>query len=90
MKPLFIALAIWNLITFFMMGIDKWKAKGDKRRISEKTLLLSGFFMGAVGVLAGMFTFHHKTRKWKFKILVPLSLLVNLAVIFGLFYLNMQ
>ena len=90
MKPLLIGLVVlaaWNLISFLMMGIDKRKAVKNRRRISEKTLLLSAFFMGAVGVGAGMLVFHHKTLKWKFRILVPLALAVNGAVVFGIGYL---
>ncbi|MGN0719211.1 MAG: DUF1294 domain-containing protein [Anaerovoracaceae bacterium] len=84
MKPLLWIAAlwlIWNLITFLQMGIDKRKAVKEKQRISEKTILLSAFLMGAVGSGAGMLVFHHKTKKWKFRILVPLALAVNLAVI---------
>ena len=93
MKHFLIVLAVlaaWNLITFFMMGIDKRKAKKGKRRISEKTLLLSAFCMGAVGSGMGMMVFHHKTLKWKFRILVPLAFLCNAAVIFGIIYLLRQ
>lgn len=84
MKPLLWIAAlwlIWNLFTFLQMGMDKRKAVKEKQRISEKTLLLSAFFMGAVGSGAGMLVFHHKTKKWKFRILVPLALAGNLAVI---------
>lgn len=84
MKPLLWIAAlwlIWNLFTFLQMGMDKRKAVKERQRISEKTLLLSAFCMGAVGSGAGMLVFHHKTKKWKFRILVPLALAVNLAVI---------
>lgn len=86
MKLLALIMAVWNFITFCMMAIDKLKAKKNKRRISEKTLLLSSFCMGAIGITAGGLICHHKTRKIKFKILVPLSIIVNVAVIFALFY----
>jgi len=86
MKLLILLMAVWNLITFLMMAVDKMKAKRDKRRISEKTLLLSSFIMGGIGIAAGALICHHKTRKLKFQILVPLSLIVNGAVIFALFY----
>jgi len=49
-------------------------------------LLLSSFIMGGIGIAAGALICHHKTRKLKFQILVPLSLIVNGAVIFALFY----
>ena len=45
MKLLVFFMAVWNLITFGMMGADKARAKADRRRISEKTLLLSGFLL---------------------------------------------
>ena len=86
MKLLILLMGAWNLITFGMMALDKLKAKKDKRRISEKTLLISSFCMGAIGIGLGALVCHHKTRKLKFQILVPLSLIVNGAVIFALFY----
>lgn len=82
MKLLVFFMAVWNLITFGMMGADKARAKADRRRISEKTLLLSGFLMGAAGIAAGALIFHHKTRKLKFQILVPLSIIVNIAILY--------
>ena len=84
MKLLILLMLIWNLIAFIMMGIDKRKAMNDKQRISEKTLLISSFLMGAVGIGADAYVFHHKTKKLKFQILVPLALLVNIIVIYGL------
>ena len=78
---------VWNLFTFLQMGLDKRKAIKGKERISEKALILCAFFMGAVGSGAGMLVFHHKTKKWKFRVLIPLALLVNLAVFFCIGYL---
>ena len=88
MKLLVLLMVVWNLITFLMMGLDKMKAKADRRRISEKTLLTNALVMGAIGVAAGMLMFRHKTRKIVFKLGVPLALIVNAAVIYGLVYLN--
>jgi len=88
MKLLFVLMIGWNLITFLMMGLDKMKAKADRRRISEKTLLTSAFVMGGIGIAAGALVFRHKTRKILFKIGIPLALIVNAVVIYGLFYLN--
>ena len=88
MKLLILIMSVWNVITFIMMAIDKLKAKKDKRRISEKTLLVSSFLMGGIGIAAGGLICHHKTKKLKFQILVPLSLIVNAAVIAALIYYN--
>ena len=75
------ALITWNLITFLLMGIDKHQAINKKWRISEKTLFVFTFLLGGVGVLLGMFLFRHKTKHWSFKILVPISILINLIVV---------
>ena len=70
-----------NIITFALYGIDKQRAVKQRYRISEATLLGLAFIGGSIGALAGMYVFHHKTRKPKFKIGVPLILLLH-AVIF--------
>ncbi len=73
-------LAITNLIAFLMMGADKRKAVRDVRRISEKALLTACGLFAAPGGLIGMYVFHHKTRKLKFKLGVPLMLIAQAAV----------
>ena len=88
MKLLLLIMLTWNVITFLIMGIDKYKAKHDKQRISEKNLLLCSLLMGSVGVTLGMKIFRHKTLKKKFQILVPLTIIINAAVIYALFYYN--
>ena len=69
-----------------MYGLDKQKAKQRKRRISEATLMLSAALMGGVGALLGMRAFRHKTKHLKFKIGVPLLLILNIAVVCVYFY----
>lgn len=66
-----------NLVSFFMMGIDKFKAKHHCWRIAETTLLLFAAIGGSIGILAGMIFFHHKTRKKKFIFGVPLLLIIQ-------------
>ncbi len=55
-----------NLLGFFLMGIDKRKAKKGRYRIPEKHLFIPVLLGGAVGGLLGMKIFHHKTKKPKF------------------------
>ena len=69
-----------NLLTFFVYGIDKWKAKRDRWRIPEATLLMLAALGGSVGALLGMSVFHHKTKHKKFLIGIPLILLTQLAL----------
>lgn len=72
---------IINLITFFIYGIDKYKAKKELWRIPEKVLISFAFFGGSIGALFGMKIWHHKTKKMKFIILVPLSLIIYVVAI---------
>ena len=60
-----------NVLAFILYGIDKKKAKDKKWRISEATLITLAVIGGSAGALAGMYIFHHKTRKKKFYITVP-------------------
>ena len=86
MKYVAIALAAWNLIVFCVYGLDKYKAKKDKWRIPEKTLLLLAFFFGGLGAFFGMRVFHHKTKHRLFTIGVPLCLLLNIAALYVLLF----
>lgn len=76
----------WNLVTFLLMGTDKFLAIKKMRRISEQTLLMVAFLMGGFGSLLGSILFRHKTRKWKFRLLLPIALLFNLSVLFLIWY----
>jgi len=71
----------WNLITFFLMGIDKYKSVKGHYRIKEYTLIMTAFLMGGVGTLAGSLFYRHKTKKIKFKVLLPMAVIVNIGVI---------
>ncbi|UAL07036.1 MAG: DUF1294 domain-containing protein [Candidatus Methanogranum gryphiswaldense] len=67
------------MIAFALYGIDKRRAIKDQWRISEATLLTVSFF-GAIGAVAGMKTFRHKTQKLKFKV-VYLFLVLNIVLL---------
>ena len=67
-----------NIFSFILMGIDKYKAIKNNYRISENTLLFISILGGGIGSLLGMILFHHKTKKLKFQILVPISILINI------------
>ena len=81
MKDFVICLVIWNIIVFFTYGADKLKAKKRMRRISEQTLITIAFLFGSIGALSGMYIFRHKTRHLKFRILLPLALIVNAVLL---------
>ena len=76
---IFYLLAI-NLLTFVTYGVDKWKARHNRWRIPEATLLLLAALGGSIGALLAMRVFHHKTQHKKFRYGVPALLLVQLAI----------
>lgn len=76
-----IYLAAINVVTFFIFGIDKWKAKRSKWRIPETTLLGLAVIGGSIGAWLGMKVWHHKTMHKKFKYGIPLILLAQIAII---------
>ena len=80
-----IYLAVINVVTFFMYGIDKWKAKRSKWRISEATLLGMAVIGGSIGAWLGMKTWHHKTLHKKFRYGVPLILIAQMALAIWIF-----
>ena len=81
-----IYLAVINVVTFFVYGIDKWKAKKFMWRVSEAALLGLAVVGGSIGAWLGMKTRHHKTLHRKFKFGVPVIIIVQLALIGYILY----
>lgn len=84
-----------NIITIAVYGIDKRSAVRGKWRIRVSTLLGLAAAGGSVGALLGMHLFHHKTRKKKFTIGVPLMLAAQILLLFflakaGLLFLHRE
>jgi uncharacterized membrane protein YsdA (DUF1294 family) len=79
MNPIF--LLSLNVITFFIYGIDKWKAKKGKWRISEATLLILAIIGGSIGAWLGIKVWHHKTMHKKFKYGVPAIIVLQLIAV---------
>ena len=69
-----------NIVTFFLYGIDKYKAKKGKWRVSEATLLLMAVIGGSIGAWAGMRLWHHKTMHKKFKYGIPIIIIFQVAL----------
>lgn len=87
-KIVLIYLAIVNVIAFIIYGADKQKAKKNKWRIPEATLIGIALIGGSVGALVGMKTFRHKTRHFKFTLLVPCFFVLHIALGVYLIYSN--
>lgn len=78
----YIYLIIINFAAFLLMAIDKWKAKKHAWRIRERTLFLSALIGGCPGALLGMYTFRHKTKHLRFRIGMPVILLLQLLLLY--------
>ena len=81
MKILYYYLIIINILAFIMYGADKLKAKTNIWRTTETTLIGIALIGGSIGALTGMYTFRHKTQKLKFKVGIPLILLLQFTLL---------
>ncbi|MCR4749026.1 MAG: DUF1294 domain-containing protein [Lachnospiraceae bacterium] len=70
-----------NILGFFMMGIDKQRARKRAFRIPEATLFMIALIGGSIGSIAGMHLFRHKTRHWYFLFGMPAILLLQIILI---------
>lgn len=75
-----------NIVAFFVYGIDKLKAKRNRWRIPESTLLLLAVIGGSVGALLGMKVWHHKTMHKKFTYGIPFIIAVQILFLNYLFF----
>ena len=78
--PISYYLVVVNIVAFILYGTDKAKAMHHQWRIKEAVLIGIAFVGGAFGAFAGMIVFHHKTRKMKFRILVPIAIIIWLTL----------
>ena len=84
LKNILIYLLIINIIAFLAMLIDKKKAEKGKWRIKESTLLILALIGGSIGAIAGMYTFHHKTKKPRFFIGIPVIIVLQIMLIIAI------
>ena len=68
-----------NALGFLLMLVDKHKARKNRWRIPEATLMGVAVLGGSIGSLIGMYTVRHKTKHPKFTVGIPLILIVQLA-----------
>ena len=69
-----------NIVSFFLYGIDKYKAKKGRWRISEATLLMMAVIGGSIGAWVGMRLWHHKTMHKKFKYGIPIIIILQVCL----------
>lgn len=78
LESISIIIAIINIVTFIIYGIDKYKAKKGKWRIPENSLIGLAIIGGSIGAYLGMRVWHHKTMHLKFKYGIPLIIVIQL------------
>ena len=69
-----------NLLSFTLMGWDKYCSIKKQWRVSENNLIGISLLGGSIGTLLGIIIFHHKTKKIKFQILIPLNILIDIIL----------
>ena len=69
-----------NIASFFLYGIDKYKARKGRWRISEATLLMMAVIGGSIGAWSGMRLWHHKTMHKKFKYGIPIIIILQVTI----------
>ena len=77
-----------NLIALVAMGIDKHRARVHRRRTPEATLMTMAVLGGSIGILGGMYLFHHKTRKPRFYIGAPVILTMQILFFLLVIYVS--
>ena len=83
-------LVIMNLLALAVFGVDKWRAKHDRRRVPERTLWLLAVLGGALGALIGMQVFRHKTQHRSFRWGVPILLIAQIILLIILIYQSVK
>lgn len=80
MQYLKLYLLLINAAGFVLMLADKHLARKRAIRIPEATLMGMAILGGSLGVLLGMYTARHKTRKPRFFIGVPVIFVLQIIV----------
>lgn len=80
MAGLILWILVMSVLAFVCFGVDKKRAVKHAWRIRESTLLMLALAGGAPGAYLGMKVFHHKTKHLKFRILVPLALILWIVI----------
>ena len=77
---LFISEMVMSFITMLAYKIDKVKAKKNKYRTKEKTLLILPWLMGGIGGFIGVYFIRHKTKHWYFVMNNVLALIIQFSI----------
>jgi len=72
-----------NCYAYAIMWFDKHQSIKNKKRVSENRLFFVAFIFGAIGIFLGMkYPMYHKAAKTKFKIGIPLLIVLNAICVY--------
>ncbi|MBR4308336.1 MAG: DUF1294 domain-containing protein [Oscillospiraceae bacterium] len=80
MTMYYLYLGLINVLTFVLMWMDRRRAYSGRWRIPEWILLGSNILGGCFAGYASMHLLHHKTRKAKFTITIPILMVVYVCL----------
>lgn len=79
-----------SVISIIAILFDKTAARNGERRISEKSLMALAVIGGGIAMYITMRIIHHKTRKNKFMVGIPVVVMLEIAltaiIYFNFFY----
>ena len=70
-----------NIVGLLSMYLDKYFAKNNMYRISEKNLFFIAIIGGSIGSIIGMYKFRHKTKHKQFTIGLPSILIFQILLL---------
>jgi uncharacterized membrane protein YsdA (DUF1294 family) len=77
-------LLLVNVVGLVLMGFDKLSAKADSERVPELLFFLISVAGGFIGVVLGIFVFHHKISKPRFQLKIGVAAILAILILFFL------
>ncbi len=82
----YIYIIIINIAAFVISGFDKNAARKNMWRVPEMTLFLISAAGGSIGMYVSMRVFRHKTKHLRFMIGIPLIFILQLVLLYMVFF----
>ncbi len=76
-----------NIVGYFIMKVDKQRAREGKQRIPENILFSVSILGGSLGTIIAMRKSRHKKKKRSFSVGIPVMLVVNIIMLAFLIYM---
>ena len=70
-----------NIVGLLSMYLDKYFAKNNMYRISEKNLFFIAIIGGSIGSIIGMYQFRHKTKHRQFTTGLPFIIIIQIMIL---------